>query len=177
MIIARTLHLDTARARRAEAADVPPVPALKVRYGRARCERCDTWYDIDEGHMCPTGGAAAPHLPAAVVDVAVVPDADRTHPAGLTWVAPLEARPIALGPSADRPELRPALALDAHRFWSGARHGLEIGRRQIDVEEAAVWYALAPNMRTAPERLAYLVDAVAARAAAIDGYYSSEYAA
>lgn len=151
---------------------------LATRYGKVRCQICKDFYDIDEGHVCPLGGAAAPTLPAAVVvDVAAVPDVDRSHPAGLTWFAPLESRPIVLGPSADHPELLPALALDGHRFWSGARHGLVVGRTQIDVEEATVWYAIAPNMRAAPERLAYLVDAVAARTAAVDDYYSSELAA
>lgn len=151
-----------------------------VDYGRVRCNACGDFYDIDEGHTCPSAAAAA-LLPAAVVDASAVPDPatlpdpdadepDRTYPAGLTWVEPLMPRPIVLGPSADHPDLRPALALDAGRFWSEARHGLEIGRKQIDVEEGAVWYALAPNMRTAPERLAYLVDAIEARTAAINDY-------
>lgn len=151
---------------------------LATRYGKVRCQICKEFYDIDEGHICPLGGAAAPTLPAAVVvDLAAIPDVDRPHPAGLTWVAPLESRPIVLGPSADHPELRPALAIDGHRFWSGARHGLAVGRADIDFEEAAVWYAIAPNMRTAPERRAYLVDAAAARTAAIDAYVNAEHAA
>ncbi|MEU4386795.1 hypothetical protein [Promicromonospora sp. NPDC023805] len=153
----------------------PTIPT--TRYGKVRCQICKEFYDIDEGHVCPLGGAAAPTLPVDVVDVAAVPDEDRPHPVGLTWVAPLEARPIVLGPSADHPELRPALALDAHRFWSHARHGLAVGRAEIDLEEAAVWYAIAPNMRTAPERLAYLVETAAVRTAAIDAYVNAEHAA
>jgi hypothetical protein len=164
--IARTTHLDAARsarqARRVEAAAVPPMPVLKLRYGRARCTTCDTWYDIDEGHVCPTGGAAAPHLPSAVVDVAAVPDEDRPHPATLTWVAPLESRPIALGPSADHPELRPVLALDAHRFWSGARHGLDVGRARERFDAAAVRYALAADLRRAPAEVVELAQAASA---------------
>lgn len=101
-------------------------------------------------------------LAPLVVDPAEIPDENRPHPPGLTWVAPLEARPIQLGPSADHPELRPALAIDAGRFWAVSRHGLEVGRAQIDLEEGAVWFAIAPNMRTAPERVAYLVDAAEA---------------
>lgn len=57
-------HLNIIRARRAR------LGLLEDRYGRARCPRCDTWYDIETGHICPTGGAAAPHPPIAVVDVA-----------------------------------------------------------------------------------------------------------
>lgn len=150
---------------------------LATRYGKVRCQICKEFYDIDEGHICPLGGAAAPTLLPVVVDVAAVPDVDRAHPAGLTWVAPLESRPIVLGPSADHPELRPALAIDGHRFWSGARHGLAVGRADIDLEEATVWYAIAPNMRAAPERLAYLVEAAAARTIAIDAYVDEELAA
>ena len=97
---------------------------MKLRYGRARCTKCDTWYDIDEGHLCPSAGAAAAQLAAAVDVAAALPDLDRPHPPALTWFAPPEARPIALGPSTAHPEVRPALALDADRFWSGALEGL-----------------------------------------------------
>jgi len=97
---------------------------MKVRYGRVRCQKCHEFYDIDEGHLCPNAGAAAAQLAAAVDAAATLPDLDRPHPPGLTWFTPLEARPIALGPAAAHPEVRPALALDADRFWSGARHGL-----------------------------------------------------
>jgi hypothetical protein len=77
---------------------------------------------MDEGHLCPAAAAAAV-LPAVVAGPATVPAPDRAHPPGLTWFAPLEARPIVLGPAADRPELRPALALDVARFRAGSRRG------------------------------------------------------
>src|SRR5690606_42032137 len=68
--------------------------------------------------------------PTPLADPATLPDLDRTHPAALTWLAPLEPRPIALGPSADPPVLRHALDIGADRFWSSARHGLVVGRKQ-----------------------------------------------
>jgi hypothetical protein len=95
---------------------------VKIRYGHACCPRCHARFDMDDGHMCPTAAAAA-MLPAVVTDPTTVPSPDRTHPPGLTWLAPLEARPIVLGPTADRPELHPALALDIERFRADARRG------------------------------------------------------
>lgn len=80
---------------------------------------------------------------------------------GLTWRAPLESRPIVLGPGADHPDLRPALAIDAAAWVAGRRHGLEVGRARIDLDEGALWYAHAPDMATAHERLAFLVEAAA----------------
>jgi hypothetical protein len=117
-----------------------------IGYGRVRCNACGDFYDIDEGHTCPSAAAAA-LLPVAVVDAATVPDPatlpdpdadepDRTHPAGLTWVEPLVPRPIALGPSAEHPELRPVLDIQAARFWTNARHGLAIGRAEIAMDQA-----------------------------------------
>lgn len=144
--------------------------ALKIRYGRARCPKCSAWYDIDEGHLCPSAQLAAAVLPPAVVDAAELPDAARPHPAGLTWCVPLTPRPIPPAAGQDRPELRPALALDAVRFFHGARHGLAIGRALIDLEEGSIWYAIAPDMRRAPERLTYLVQATKAWTEAITAY-------
>ncbi|GAA4707275.1 hypothetical protein APR04_003777 [Promicromonospora umidemergens] len=169
---ARTLDMarGARQARLAEAADAPPVPVLKLRHVIAQCTACDTWYDIDVGHLCPTGGAAAPTLPSAVVDVAEVPDVDRPHPASLTWVAPLEARPIVLGPSADHPDLRPVLALDGHRFWSGARHGLAVGRARARFDEAAKKYAFAPDLHRAPAEAVELAQAAAAWDAKVADY-------
>lgn len=143
---------------------------MKIRYGRARCPKCDTWYDIDEGHLCPSAQLAAALLPAAVIEPTTVPALGRPHPAGLTWWAPLMPRPIPLGPSQDHPEVRPALALDADQFFHGARHGLAVGRALIDLEEGAIWFAIAPDMRRAPERLAYLVHATKAWTTAITHY-------
>lgn len=115
-----------------------------IDYGRVRCNACGDFYDIDEGHTCPT---ASIQLADAVVEATTVPDPatlpdpdadepDRTYPAGLTWVEPLVPRPIVLGPSADHPELRPALDIQAGRFWANARHGLVIGRAEIDMDQA-----------------------------------------
>lgn len=91
---------------------------------------------------------------------AEIPDPDRAHPAGLTWVEPLTPRPIALGPSTDHPEVRPALALDAGRFWSEARHGLAVGRAEIEMDTAVLHQGMAANPRQG-----YLRAAVAEAAA------------
>ncbi|MFD2792552.1 hypothetical protein ACFS27_03225 [Promicromonospora vindobonensis] len=99
-----------------------------------------------------------------------IPDPDRTHPAGLTWYAPLESRPIVLGPSEDHPDLRPALALDAGRFWSGARHGLAVGRARVQLDDAAVRYALSADLRRAPAEVAALAQAATAWDHAIHAY-------
>jgi hypothetical protein len=96
---------------------------VKIRYGHAHCPNCETRYDMDDGHLCPSARLAAVVLPAVVAGPATVPAPDRAHPPGLTWFAPLEARPIVLGPAADRPELHPALALDVARFRAGSRRG------------------------------------------------------
>jgi hypothetical protein len=115
---------------------------MDVRYGRARCPRCDTWYDIDEGHTCAAAVPAAAFLRGPIADAATVPDPDRPHPAGLTWVSPLTPRPIPLGPSEDHPELRPALAIAADRFWTHAGHGLAVGRSEVAFDAAV---AAAPS--------------------------------
>jgi len=93
-------------------------------------------------------------LAPIAADPTAIPDPDRPHPAGLTWVEPLTPRPIALGPSADHPDVRPALALDAGRFWTMSRHGLEIGRREIAMDQAVARQALAANPRQGHLRIA-----------------------
>lgn len=89
---------------------------------------------------------------------------------GLTWVVPLEPRPIALGPSNDHPDLRPALAIDLGSWVVARRHGLDVGRARSDLDEGALWYALAPDMAAAHERLAFLVEAAARWDHAIAAY-------
>ena len=78
----------------------------------------------------------------------------------MTWLAPLESRPIALGPSNDHPDLRPALAIDAAAFWAGARHGLAVGRAEIEMDRAVLHQGMAANPRQG-----YLRAAVAEAAA------------
>jgi len=90
---------------------------------------------------------SAAYIPSAEVDPATLPDLDRAHPAGLTWVEPLVPRPIALGPSNNHPDLRPALAIDVAAFWSHARHGLAVGRAEIEMDQAVMRQALAANPR------------------------------
>lgn len=97
-----------------------------------------------------------------IPDPADLPDLDRQTPPGMTWRAPLMPRPIPLGPSEDRPEVRPALALDADRFWSGARHGLAVGRARIALDAAAIQYALSAQLDRARAEVSALVDAAAA---------------
>jgi len=130
-------------------------------YGKVRCPRCGEWYGLDETHVC---ASAAPLTLGATADPATVPDLDRPLVPGLTWVVPLESRPIALGPSTDRPEIRPALALDADRYWSHARHGLTVGRARRDLDTAARDYALqpAPTTGAIPVLVAELSQAAAA---------------
>jgi len=107
---------------------------------RTMCHTCGAWYWVSDGHSCPSRTAA--YIPPAAVSPSDLPDGDRPLIPGLTWVVPLESRPIALGPSTDRPEIRPALALDADRYWSHARHGLAVGRARRDLDTAARDYAL-----------------------------------
>jgi hypothetical protein len=90
---------------------------------------------------------SAAHIPSPVADPSALPDPDRAHPAGLTWITPLTPRPIPLGPSEDHPEVRPALALDAGRFWSEARHGLAVGRAEIAMDTAVLHQGMAANPR------------------------------
>lgn len=144
---------------------------MSIRYGRVRCPKCGDFYDIDETHVC---AASSIQLVELAADAAAVPDPDRAHPAGLTWVEPLVPRPIALGPSADHPEVRPVLALDAGRFWSHARHGLEIGRARVKLDDAAVRYALAADLRRAPAEVAALAQAATAWDHAINDYAKEE---
>src|SRR5690606_4890661 len=67
--------------------------------------------------------------------------------------------PIALGPSADHPVLRHALDIGADRFWSSARHGLVVGRKQAAFDTAAFQYALAASPARSPHLRAAPVDA------------------
>lgn len=114
---------------------------------RTRCSSCGTWYWAGDAHAC-----------SAVYPTAI-PDPDRAHPAGLTWLIPLEPRPIALGPSADHPEVRPALALDAGRFWTAARHGLAVGRARREMDTAAVRYALSASLDRSPHLAVAMAEA------------------
>lgn len=144
---------------------------MGIRYGKVRCQKCGTWYGLDESHVC---AASSIQLVELAADAAEVPDPDRAHPAGLTWVEPLVPRPIALGPSTDHPEVRPVLALDAHRFWSGARHGLAVGRARVELDDAAVRYALSADLCRAPAEVAALAQAATAWDAAIHAYAKEE---
>lgn len=115
------------------------------------------------------------HLtPTPLADPATLPDPDRAHPAALTWLAPLESRPIALGPSADHPVLRHALDIGADRFWSSAEHGREVGRKQAAFDDAAIDYALAAWPFASPHLRAALVDTAVELDAAINDYMKQE---
>jgi hypothetical protein len=98
-------------------------------------------------------------LAPIAADPTAIPDPDRAHPAGLTWVEPLTPRPIALGPSADHPDVRPVLALDAGRFWTAARHGLAVGRARREMDTAAVRYALSASLSRAPHLAVAMAEA------------------
>ncbi|MFD2794583.1 hypothetical protein ACFS27_13585 [Promicromonospora vindobonensis] len=127
---------------------------------RRQCRSCGNWYWTGDEHTCPPAGQiAAVYIPPAVADPATIPDPDRTHPVGLTWYVPLEAQQIQLGSSTHRPALHPALHLDAGRYWSGARHGLAVGQALIDMETAAVRYALSASFDRAPRLAVALVEA------------------
>ena len=147
---------------------------MAIRYGKVRCPKCSAWYGLDESHVC---AAASIQLAALAAVVTEIPDWDRAHPAGLTWIEPLMPRPIALGPSANHPEVRPVLALDADRFWSGARHGLDIGRARVELDDAAVRYALSADLRRAPAEVAALAQAATAWDHAIHAYAKEEMTA
>jgi len=95
-----------------------------------------------------------------------LPDLDRPHPPGLTWAAPLDPRPIVVE---DHPTIRPVLAIDAGQFWTGARHGLTVGRTRAALDAAAVAYALAPTLAGAPDLAAALAETAAQWTLAIDG--------
>jgi hypothetical protein len=117
---------------------------MSIRYGRVRCNACGDFYDIDESHVC---ASASIQLADLAADATAIPDPDRAHPASLTWVEPLVPRPIVIGPSADRPEMRPVLAIDAHRFWSEARHGHAVGHAEIQMDTAVLHQGMASNPR------------------------------
>jgi hypothetical protein len=106
--------------------------------------------------------------PDGAVDLAVTIPADPppAHPAGLTWVVPAEQHPIVIGPSTDHPELHSALDLRADRFWSGARHGLAVGRARVAMDDAAIEYALSADMHSSSHLAAGLADAATAWARA-----------
>lgn len=74
-------------------------------------------------------------------------DPDQHFPAGLRWTVDLESRPIILG--RDRPELRHVLDIRAGRFWTGARHGLAIGRTERTLHDAALAFAFSADLRAA----------------------------
>jgi hypothetical protein len=95
-------------------------------------------------------------LPPVAADPTTIPDPDRAHPAGLTWVEPLTPRPIVI---TDAPEIRPALALDAGRFWTAARHGLAVGRARREMDMAAVRYALSASLSRAPHLAVAMAEA------------------
>lgn len=99
---------------------------------------------------------------------AEIPDPDRTVPPGLRWAAPLESRPIILGH--DCAEVRPVLDLQAGRFWTGARHGLAIGRAEQTLHDAAMTFAFAPDLRAAQVQQAALAHAGSEYDAAITHY-------
>ena len=90
---------------------------------------------------------AGPFLSPVVVDPADLPDLDRPLVPGLTWYAPLEERPIVL---IDHAEVRPVLALNAGRFWDGARHGLAVGRAKARMDAAVLAYGLASSLAASP---------------------------
>lgn len=113
---------------------------------------------------------SAAHIPPSGTDPATLPDPDRPHPPGLTWYVPLLPRPILLGPSEDHPEIQPALALDADRFWSSVHHGFRVGRARAAFDLAAVQYALSASLDRARTEVTDLADAAQAWATAVHDY-------
>ena len=151
-------------------------PAMVEHIDRRLCRNCGNWYWTGDEHSCPTRDqVTAAYIPPPVADPATIPDPDRTHPAGLTWYALLEPQPIQLGPGTHRPALHPVLYLDAGRYWSGARHGLAVGRALIDMETAAVRYALSASFDRVP-RLAIVLAAAASRWVHASTAYAEEFA-
>lgn len=140
---------------------------MALRYGKVRCPKCDTWYGLDETHVCAT---ASIQLDLAAADPTTIPDPDRAHPAGLTWVSPLIPRPIVLGPSADHPDLRPALDLAADRFWANARHGARIAERKAAMDGAALDYALSADPSRSPHLAIAMAEAAGMWVQATDDY-------
>ncbi|PUB32550.1 hypothetical protein C8K30_1011076 [Promicromonospora sp. AC04] len=126
---------------------------------RRQCKNCGNWFWTGDEHTCPKPGeVAAAYLPPAVLDPASIPDPDRPHVAGLTWFAPLESRPIPLGPGAGAPALHPALHLAADRYWSGAGYGLAVGRARIAMDSTAIEYALSASLERSPHLAAALAE-------------------
>lgn len=126
---------------------------ITLRYGRVRCPKCGTWYGLDETHVCAT---ASIQIDTVAADPTTLPDPDRAHPAGLTWVEPLTPRSIVI---TDAPDIRPALALDAHRFWTGAHHGLAVGRARRAMDQAAIRYSLSAQLDRAPHLAVAMAEA------------------
>lgn len=116
-------------------------------------------------------------LSPVVADPATIPDPDRAHPASLTWVEPLVPRPILVGPSADHPELRHVLALDAGRFWSASRHGTRVARRRQAMDDAAFDYALSADPSRSPHLALAMAEAAGAWTDATDAYASDLFGA
>jgi hypothetical protein len=109
-------------------------------------------------------------LSPVVADPATIPDPDRAHPIGLTWVSPLTPRPIILGPSADHPDLRPALDIQADRFWAMARHGTRIAQRRQAMDDAALDFALSADPSRSPHLALAMAEAAGAWTDATDTY-------
>jgi hypothetical protein len=143
-------------------------------YGRVRCPRCHVWYGLDETHVCASSSI---QLATAAADPATIPDPDRAHPIGLTWVSPLTPRPIILGPSANHPDLRPALDLAADRFWTAAKHGTRIARRRQAMDDAALDFALSADPSRSPHLALAMAEAAGAWTDATDAYASDLFGA
>lgn len=106
--------------------------------------------------------------PAA--DPADLPNPDRLTPAGLTWAAPLEQRPIMLGPD-DHPELVPVLAASpCADFWTHAAHGRGVGRARAALDAQIQRAALQPTPTTSPIPIVALVEAATRWDRAINNY-------
>jgi hypothetical protein len=117
-------------------------------------------------------GAPAPsHLflePALADGVTTVES--RTAP-GLTWVSPdLEPRPILIGPSTARADLRPALAIGVDRFRAGVRNGYAVARARMELDDAVLEYALSPSLSRARAEAARLAEAAQAWSSSVANY-------
>lgn len=124
--------------------------------------------DAADIYVGTTPAPAHLFLEAALAD-GVMTVESRTATA-LTFYVPLESRPIQLGPAADHPGLRPVLALPVAAWVTARRHGLEIGRRRMELDKAAVRYALSPSLSRARAEVVDLGDAAEAWVAANTRY-------
>jgi hypothetical protein len=138
--------------------------------------RCSygTWHGIDEHCRCAPSRS---HLATAAADPAALPDPDRAHPITLTWLSPLTPRPIILGPSADHPDLRPALDIQADRFWSAAKHGARIARRRQAMDDAALDFALSADPSRSPHLALAMAEAAGAWTDATNDYANELFGA